>query len=701
MTAKPRPFLSFNSADLVLPGLLDEPLAPARIESVDVKGPSVTELRERVADELRQVGFTYTGSQILPPQGDAKLVARRLHDQQRKALLLRNADFLDAWEDRLLDHFASGADVDPDGIEPEVVPVASDESAAIFRFAALHWSVPVSQGYGRRTRFLLRDRSNGKIIGIFALGDPVFNLKVRDSFIGWDAAQRGKRLYSVFDGFVLGAVEPYRQLIGGKLIAMAALTDEVTTYLAEKYAGQRTNISGEIKEARPVLVTTTSALGRSSIYNRLKMGDRQLFTPVGYTEGFGHFHFSEELFAALLQHLEREQGFVRGNRYGLGPNWKIRTLRSGLESIGLDGDLLRHGVRRQVFLAPLGVGWRGYLRGESDRVSRWFRYDIAEAGKWWRTRWAVPRSERLPEYADHQVASFRLTPELDRSGQRRRVSASNGGRETHQAGVQGRLDLLALPHGGRPGLKKITAAEVRRVLAMAVALVEIRPASITLIGSRALENSATAADIDLFVLRPPKIPGRNRAWRRSWADLERLVEGKLGVAVHLFEIAGSDARADLRNSASLTSAAAAAGVHLYGADLASMTKQVVFSEVGASRARYQRQVETARSALRQLEGPNPPSTAWRCALDAQNAAADALCLSKGEGRFRTPEHYRPDSIARLAAAGTKGLAKRMERTLAQPESREPTIAQLEAALATAWDLLRRAEKAGPLGAVRL
>jgi len=37
----------------------------------------------------------------------------------------------------------------------------------------------VSRGYGRQ-RFLIWDQSNEKLIGLIALGDPVFNLRVRD-----------------------------------------------------------------------------------------------------------------------------------------------------------------------------------------------------------------------------------------------------------------------------------------------------------------------------------------------------------------------------------------------------------------------------------------------------------------------------------------------------------------------------------------
>ena len=65
----------------------------------------------------------------------------------------------------MLKHFANGDEVRPELIEPRVVPVETETQAALFRFASLHWSVPVSQGYGRRTRFLVIDEGNGKLMG--------------------------------------------------------------------------------------------------------------------------------------------------------------------------------------------------------------------------------------------------------------------------------------------------------------------------------------------------------------------------------------------------------------------------------------------------------------------------------------------------------------------------------------------------------
>ena len=122
--------------------------------------------------------------------------------------------------DLFLEEIANGDEVDPANIRPELLEARSDaRTGDLFRFASLLWSIPVSQGYGRRLRYLVKDRANGKLIGIFALGDPVFNLRVRDEWIGWNQAERRERLVNLMDAYVVGAVPPYAELLGGKLVA--------------------------------------------------------------------------------------------------------------------------------------------------------------------------------------------------------------------------------------------------------------------------------------------------------------------------------------------------------------------------------------------------------------------------------------------------------------------------------------------------
>ena len=372
----------------------------------DVLKRHADSLRQWVEQELSTLRLeaTIEEASVL----DAKERIRQLHAPQKADLLRREKVFIAEWQERLLPWFANGVEIDPAAIDPVVIPVATEEEAALFRYTTLQWSVPVSRGYGRRTRFLVLDQQNGCLIGVFALGDPVYNLTARDSLIGWDAAQRKERLYNVLDAFVLGAIAPYRQLLGGKLVAMSAVSDETRDFIQKKYKGQVTQIQRRSKEPRPVLVTTTSALGRSSIYNRLNWGPHRLYESVGYTKGYGHFQFSEELFRALCRFLE-VQDALPGYKFGQGPNWRMRTIRVALNQLGLDPDLVRHGIRREVFLAPLASNWREFLRGETSRP-RWTSYPLHQLRDHFVHRWAIPRSQRDPSYKSHRALSMLLGP---------------------------------------------------------------------------------------------------------------------------------------------------------------------------------------------------------------------------------------------------------------------------------------------------
>jgi len=120
----------------------------------------------------------------------------------------------------LREYFASGSEIDPERVNPRLELINAETwQSDLFRLATLSWSVPVSAGFGRRLRYLVWDDCTAKLMGVIALGDPVFNLKARDELIGWDVEDRAERLVNVMDAYVLGALPPYNQLLGGKLIS--------------------------------------------------------------------------------------------------------------------------------------------------------------------------------------------------------------------------------------------------------------------------------------------------------------------------------------------------------------------------------------------------------------------------------------------------------------------------------------------------
>ena len=362
-------------------------------------------IKRALRRHLKQLGFTKAPDGSLKPPSNGKHTLRSMHAAQRAHRLESESQFIAEQWPLLRQYFASGLDVEPSEITPELELVDSGTwQSNLFRLAALTWSVPVSQGYGRRMRFLVWDRHNDKLIGLVALGDPVFNLRVRDQYIGWTSDDRKKRLVGMLDAFVLGSVPPYNRLLGGKLVASLIRSTDVRDTFRTRYHTTKGIISKKRKHAELVAVTTTSALGRSSVYNRVRLGAIMYLKPLGYTEGWGHFHIPESVFADVREYLQRRRRkYAKGFKFGDGPNWRLRALRLAMDLVGLNPELLRHGIKREVFITELAVNARLILNGKRKRPQYDDLLSVAEIGKLAKERWIVPRAERCPEFRTHTV----------------------------------------------------------------------------------------------------------------------------------------------------------------------------------------------------------------------------------------------------------------------------------------------------------
>jgi len=359
-----------------------------------------TEIHQRLRLHLNELGFIEDGDGRLRPPDSSKEGLRAVHRLHRAERLSEEASFVKNAAPKLLQYFAEGKELVPSRISPRIQPVDSGTMESdLFRLASLTWSVPVSQGYGRRMRFLVWDSSNGKLIGIIALGDPVFNLRVRDQRIGWNSAGREKRLINVMDAYALGALPPYSQLLGGKLVACLTRSREIRDCFSRKYGERKSIIAGKRKHAALGLITTSSSLGRSSIYNRLKLNGVSYFDPIGYTSGWGHFHVPAQLFAEMRKYMRlKRHPYAKGNRFGDGPNWKLRLVRAALDDLGYKSDLLRHGIMREVFACNLATNTHRVLRGEVGHFQYRGLLSVQEIGELARDRWLIPRAMRRPEF---------------------------------------------------------------------------------------------------------------------------------------------------------------------------------------------------------------------------------------------------------------------------------------------------------------
>lgn len=372
--------------------------------------PEEIELREKVISSLLSQGYTVDGlGRIIPPTYRSKDDIRLIHKNSVAYQLEKKKMSLERYEDKFINRIANGEEVSVSDFYPKIIPVHSGTADSyLFNYISCHWSVPVSSGYGRRMRYLVEDESNKKIVGIIGLGDPIYGLEARDNYIGWTSDQRKEKLYNIMEAYVLGAVPPYNRLLCGKLMALLSLSDTVRYDFKEKYQNRTPLISGRKKPANLVSITTTSALGVSSVYDRIKANGFEYWHKIGFTKGTGNFQFSNSVYLEMIDHVRKlEKEPEKNERWGKGFRNRREVVRKCLKSLDLNADLMEHGVKREIYMGHLCENSRAYLNG-SDNVPLYYDWGVEELADLFKTRWMIPRAKRFADYKGYDREGYRL-----------------------------------------------------------------------------------------------------------------------------------------------------------------------------------------------------------------------------------------------------------------------------------------------------
>ncbi|MEC9397105.1 MAG: Druantia anti-phage system protein DruA, partial [Myxococcota bacterium] len=185
---------------------------------------------------------------------------------------------------------------------------------------------------------------------------------------------------SLADISICGAVPPYNDILGGKLVCMLLASPEVAAAYRERYEDTSSIIASSIAGAkikRPadlVLLGTTSLYGISSQYNRVRVPagevgleseEKVTYVELGATEGYGTDQFSAETTDVLGKFITQRDATKQVNAvFGEGTNPRLRKIRGGLDELGLPSDdLLLHGAQRALYAVPLARNFREYLIG--------------------------------------------------------------------------------------------------------------------------------------------------------------------------------------------------------------------------------------------------------------------------------------------------------------------------------------------------
>jgi hypothetical protein len=149
----------------------------------------VNALKDNVLAELIKSGFSLDEKQLHFESSKDNI--RNLHKQSVNEMRNKYSTTLKQKEPDLLKYIANGSDIVPEDIDPFLMYVDSrTEHWNLFNYIKIHWSIPISLGYGRRLCYVVFDRTNNKAIGILGLADSVFTNPARDNHIGWTKEQK-------------------------------------------------------------------------------------------------------------------------------------------------------------------------------------------------------------------------------------------------------------------------------------------------------------------------------------------------------------------------------------------------------------------------------------------------------------------------------------------------------------------------------
>jgi hypothetical protein len=368
------------------------------IDTIPIKNIEEKVLLLILRDLMRlgwSIHFEKENITIKPPEFYDKETIKKAMSFRREEIICKNKKWIDSHIELARKNLADGYEAWNSEIIPSFEVCETQEQFDLFRVYRHYWSSPYSEYVGRRIKIIVRDLalSNKPVIGIIALGSSIIHIPERDKWIGWDKNIRTENIIYTMDAYVLGALPPYNYLLGGKLLSYLIASKELINIYKRKYKNRITSISNR-KANDIACIFTTSLYGKSSQYNRITYNDIKLYELIGYTKGYGSLHLTDETFNAMIE-LLKEKNILISNRFGYGPSWRMRVVRSVADILGFDSDfLLRHSFKRAIYLTPLASNYLEFLNG-NDKKLKYYNFSIKDLSEYWRNRWYLKRKDNL------------------------------------------------------------------------------------------------------------------------------------------------------------------------------------------------------------------------------------------------------------------------------------------------------------------
>lgn len=380
---------------------VQKPLFSSRVCNMGLEKEAL-ELKNEIGTELlnlMRIVDTNSKSHYRNAHSYSRLVALDKHKTWLKKNWLKYSDV-----------FADFKEVYPKAIQPRLELIEQQSQRDIFRIARLFWSLPYSQGYGRRLNYLLWDDANGKLIGILGLQSPPITLSARDTKFNIPRDQKIELVNQTMDAYSVGAVPPYSDLLGGKLTVLAAASQDVRKDYEQRYKGRVTEMKKQVLPASLIAVTTLSAFGRSSLYNRVSKGfdgkcNLWATVSLGDCKGWGTCYFSDELYQKMKNFHKKLLPEKPVIGFGTGPKIKLQVISRVLAELRLPQSYTQHNIKREVFIIPHIENLENFLAGSGEKPI-YNDQSFNDLAKFWKQHYCLPRAaKRCSLEGKHTIAT--------------------------------------------------------------------------------------------------------------------------------------------------------------------------------------------------------------------------------------------------------------------------------------------------------
>jgi hypothetical protein len=251
---------------------------------------------------------------------------------------------------------------------------------------------------GRNLNFIVADNKSGKYLGLICISSDFLDLTPRDKFIGWTREKKtqGRMINYTAIGSTIVPLQPLGfNYVGGKLLALLCLSDEVQTQWKKQY--------GDVL----VGVTTTSLYGKNKMGGLSQYDNLKHWKKMGFSSGSVSYEATKPTIRVLLNWLAKKhtrkyfEWYVATNEQGqpYKRDHRNRSYTFAYSQLKIPKDTYKAEHHRGIYFSPLYTNTNDFLQGnikESELIKA-FDTSYNYLNDLWKTKYAAKRIKSLLE----------------------------------------------------------------------------------------------------------------------------------------------------------------------------------------------------------------------------------------------------------------------------------------------------------------